>query len=378
MSGQLYGRGGAIARAPVQAKPKEEKLQAKPKEEKIQGKAKDKLHQRRAEVAASTSGGAEAAAGSAPGLPPQLKNGVESLSGMSMDHVQVHYNSAKPAQLNALAYAQGSDIHVGPGQDQHLPHEAWHVVQQAQGRVPATKQLKDGVAINDSKALEHEADVMGIKAMQHAAIDKKKPAQKTSASGDRMPLQRLLANGNTVVQLYTYGSGTTRKVKVTGSSKDCTFEECTSNSVEYNQGDTKQKGSGTTSPAAWAGWLTVRNKSRNATQMHVVNARWGGEGGKDDGNIFPGSPAENSHHLHEAEKVFDKVCFGGSNGTTALVDCKYECKAAPDYTKNVDVTMGDVDVEDPTVTVKIDDLTNKKQEAITVKDGTGLTFTDGS
>jgi hypothetical protein len=112
--------------------------------------------------------------------------------------------------------------------------------------------------------------------------------------------------------------------------------------------------------------------------MHVVNARWGGEGGKDDGNIFPGSPAENSHHLHEAEKVFDKVCFGGSNGTTALVDCKYECKAAPDYTKNVDVTMGDVDVEDPTVTVKIDDLTNKKQEAITVKDGTGLTFTDGS
>jgi hypothetical protein len=98
------------------------------------------------------------------GLPDQLKSGVESLSGMSMDHVKVHYNSAKPAQLNALAYAQGSDIHIGSGQEQHLPHEAWHVVQQAQGRVKPTMQMK-GAAINDDEALEHEADVMGANAL---------------------------------------------------------------------------------------------------------------------------------------------------------------------------------------------------------------------
>jgi hypothetical protein len=59
------------------------------------------------------------------GLPNQLKSGIESLSGMSLDNVKVHYNSSKPAQLNAHAYAQGSDIHVAPGQEQHLPHEAW-------------------------------------------------------------------------------------------------------------------------------------------------------------------------------------------------------------------------------------------------------------
>jgi len=76
------------------------------------------------------------------GLPDQLKAGVESLSGMSMDHVQVHYNSPQPAQLNAHAYAQGGEIHVAPGQEQHLPHEAWHVVQQAQGRVKPTAQMK--------------------------------------------------------------------------------------------------------------------------------------------------------------------------------------------------------------------------------------------
>ncbi|MEY2884918.1 MAG: hypothetical protein RL490_2642, partial [Pseudomonadota bacterium] len=58
------------------------------------------------------------------GLPDRLKSGTEALSGLSMDHVRVHYNSPRPAQLNALAYAQGSDIHLGPGQEQHLPHEA--------------------------------------------------------------------------------------------------------------------------------------------------------------------------------------------------------------------------------------------------------------
>lgn len=99
------------------------------------------------------------------GLPLQLKNGIESLSGMNMDHVKVHYNSAQPAQLNAHAYAQGSDIHVAPGQEQHLPHEAWHVVQQAQGKVRPTMQMKAGIPVNDEVSLESEADVMGAQAM---------------------------------------------------------------------------------------------------------------------------------------------------------------------------------------------------------------------
>jgi hypothetical protein len=97
------------------------------------------------------------------GLPTQLQSGVESLSGIAMRDVRVHYNSSKPAQLQAHAYAQGSDIHLAPGQEKHLPHEAWHVVQQKQGRVKPTLQLK-GVAINDDSTLEREADVMGGKA----------------------------------------------------------------------------------------------------------------------------------------------------------------------------------------------------------------------
>lgn len=103
------------------------------------------------------------------GLPDDLKSGIEGMSGMSMDDVNVHYNSDKPSQLQAHAYAQGTDIHVAPGQEKHLPHEAWHVVQQKQGRVNPTVQLKGKVAVNDDEGLEREADVMGDKAMQFKA-----------------------------------------------------------------------------------------------------------------------------------------------------------------------------------------------------------------
>lgn len=99
------------------------------------------------------------------GLPDNLKSGIENLSGYSMDDVNVHYNSNKPAQLQAHAYAQGTDIHLGAGQEKHLPHEAWHVVQQKQGRVKPTIQMKGKVNVNDDKGLEREADVMGAKAI---------------------------------------------------------------------------------------------------------------------------------------------------------------------------------------------------------------------
>ena len=103
------------------------------------------------------------------GLPDNLKSGVENLSGYSLDDVKVHYGSSKPAELQAHAYAQGTDIHVAPGQEKHLPHEAWHVVQQKQGRVQPTKQLKGTTNINDDTGLEKEADVMGAKAIQMKA-----------------------------------------------------------------------------------------------------------------------------------------------------------------------------------------------------------------
>lgn len=97
------------------------------------------------------------------GLPDHLKSGVEQLSGFSMDDVRVHYNSSQPATVQALAYTQGTDIHVAPGQEQHIPHEAWHVVQQMGDEVSPTTEI-GGMPVNDDAMLEHEADVMGNKA----------------------------------------------------------------------------------------------------------------------------------------------------------------------------------------------------------------------
>lgn len=110
------------------------------------------------------------------GLPDNLKAGIENLSGYSMNDVKVHYNSSQPARLQAHAYAQGTDIHLAPGQEKQLPHEAWHVVQQKQGRVKATRQMKGKVNLNDDTGLEQEADVMGQKAMNngHTAVQRVK------------------------------------------------------------------------------------------------------------------------------------------------------------------------------------------------------------
>lgn len=96
-------------------------------------------------------------------MPDNLKAGIEKLSGLSMDKVRVHYNSDRPATVQARAYARGTDIHLAPGQERDLPHEAWHVVQQMEGRVEPTAEI-DGVPVNDNPDLEHEADVMGEKA----------------------------------------------------------------------------------------------------------------------------------------------------------------------------------------------------------------------
>ncbi len=120
------------------------------------------------------------------GLPTELRLGIESLSGYAMDDVRVHYNSDKPTPLNADAYAQGTDIHLAQGQEKHLPHEAWHVVQQKQGRVTADIQMKGDINVNNDEALEKEADKMGAMALGQ----KQKPTQ----------LKKRIANTTKTVQ----------------------------------------------------------------------------------------------------------------------------------------------------------------------------------
>ena len=121
------------------------------------------------------------------GLPDDLKAGIENLSGYSMDDVKVHYNSSKPAQLQALAITQGTEIHVRSGQEKHLAHEAWHVVQQKQGRVKPPTQLTGGKPVKVDEGLEEEAEVMGRRA---TGVEKAGEPRKTpKASHPKPPMQ---------------------------------------------------------------------------------------------------------------------------------------------------------------------------------------------
>ena len=147
------------------------------------------------------------------GLPNGLKSGLEQLSGMDISGVRVHRNSAKPARIQASAYTQGQDIYLGPGQEQCLPHEGWHAVQQLQGRVQPTAQSR-GALINDNEGLEREADVMGSRALQMRrpestmAIYARSHQSSLQRSGDiesriasQSVVQRVLAK-NTMVKVF--------------------------------------------------------------------------------------------------------------------------------------------------------------------------------
>ncbi|MDH3603794.1 MAG: DUF4157 domain-containing protein [Candidatus Tectomicrobia bacterium] len=160
------------------------------------------------------------------GMPDGLKSGLEQLSGMDLSGIRVHRNSPKPSQLQALAYTQGQDIYMGPGQEKHLPHEGWHVVQQMQRRVKPTIQAR-GVSINDDTGLEHEADVMGNKALQAKLNDYPGTRTTTRVENKSVPFsapskspepfspsngsQVRFDDGSGLVQRYPDQDGTDRK-----------------------------------------------------------------------------------------------------------------------------------------------------------------------
>lgn len=149
--------------------------------------------------------GGSAASATASGLPPRLKAGVEALSGLSMAGVTVHRNSPEPARLNALAFARDSAIHLGPGQDSLLPHEAWHVAQQRRGGVRPTARVA-GVAVNEDGGLEREADAMG---RQAAVLGERRTGDLAPPADSGGVTQRFLGSGYLVQLAEHYGVAAT-------------------------------------------------------------------------------------------------------------------------------------------------------------------------
>ncbi|MDQ0114061.1 eCIS core domain-containing protein [Paenibacillus harenae] len=196
------------------------------------------------------------------GMPDSLKSGLETMSGMDLSDVSVHYNSSRPAELQAHAYAQGNDIHIAPGQEQHLPHEGWHVVQQRQGRVRPTTQLK-GAAINDNSALEQEADQMGAQASRlgtashtlsesanraasSAAIPQRKSFGPLPVASADAPIQRALVRDQEVIDER---GDTFRWGKFKGKRDDV---DPTHSAIEEGRGTTLTTGVDAKTKAQWS------------------------------------------------------------------------------------------------------------------------------
>ncbi|HHG84356.1 MAG TPA: DUF4157 domain-containing protein [Bacteroidetes bacterium] len=249
------------------------------------------------------------------GLPDNLKGGMENLSGVSLDDVKVHFNSDKPAQMQAHAYAQGTDIHVAPGQEQHLPHEAWHVVQQKQGRVQATRQLKGKVAINDDAGLEKEADVMGAKALQTAenpaySVIQNKKITESAGIAQRAVIQR----ANTIVDdpndkknkkepgkgrgLLRESNGNINEwVRFGGLLNDCgTSMNAMIMPTDDEWGTAPKAGT-------WPDWWATYGPSNTAywVRGHLLNHNLGGPGEKR--NLTPITKKCNSQHHSLVEKA---------------------------------------------------------------------------
>ena len=102
---------------------------------------------------------ASARPGPATRLPAALRRRAEQTSGLDLTEVRVHSGSPAPAALGAAAFTRGNDIFLGPGDERHLAHEIWHVVQQRSGRVQATTHV-EGFPANKDPDLENEADQM--------------------------------------------------------------------------------------------------------------------------------------------------------------------------------------------------------------------------
>lgn len=116
------------------------------------------------------------------GIPAPIKAAAERRSGVSLDDVRVHYSSSEPGKFGALAYTEGNEIHIAPGQEKHIGHEVWHAVQQKLGRVRA----KDyhGVKINFDENLEQEADMFDREWIGDSSIDSDEPVEKTLKRGE--------------------------------------------------------------------------------------------------------------------------------------------------------------------------------------------------
>lgn len=194
--------------------------------------------------------------------------------------------------------------------------------------------------------------------------------------------ERLQMKSNSPIQLYSYGPEETQEITVTGASEEVTFTVGSKNTVSFDKGDNMDHfGSDTQRPAEWKGWIDDQGTGNAATQMHLVNAEWGGEGRRGDPNIAPGSQNLNHNHLTDAEDVFRKEFEADEDADEGYApqELTYTCEFEYENTE-IDLTEeedGEYEMDDPEITVTID-REDGTSDDLDVTPGNGIRFIDGS
>lgn len=118
-------------------------------------------------------------------LPAPLLAKMEAAFGADFSGVRVHVGP-QAARIGAIAFTTGNDLYFAPGRyqpgsvqgQQLIGHELAHVIQQRQGRV---RTPHSGVAVVSDRALEAEADRLGMRAAMHAGPSAPQPVQRSAA-----------------------------------------------------------------------------------------------------------------------------------------------------------------------------------------------------
>jgi len=132
-------------------------------------------------------------------MPDPVRNKMEQSFQTDFSDVRIREGGVS-SESGIQAMTRGNEIVFAPGQyrphatagQQLLGHELAHVVQQRDGRVHPTEQLKD-VAVNDSPALEREADILGQRASRGETVSTAVPSSPSKgrphAAGGVLPVQ---------------------------------------------------------------------------------------------------------------------------------------------------------------------------------------------
>jgi ribosomal protein S18 acetylase RimI-like enzyme len=123
-------------------------------------------------------------------LPKAVLAKMEAAFGADFSAVRVHVGP-QASRIGAVAFTTGNDLYFAPGQfqpdsvkgQQLIGHELAHVIQQRTGRVRAPA---SGIAVVQDRALEAEADRLGMRAAAHRPPVQAKVAPSDGAGAVRV------------------------------------------------------------------------------------------------------------------------------------------------------------------------------------------------